>query len=148
MSCVSSVHSLTIYIGTHLPAPVLCQSKLALLHGRRRNCKSHCWQQIILTPMLYFIDFVSSDIWYHKSVQTQGWGFYKYIPPVRRLTAFKSQSVPEPCGRREEQGEGGGRCLISPLTSFISSPCVLQDMFLVLMAKVLQSRGKCGPQMC
>lgn len=111
---MSSVHSLTIYIGTHLPAPVLCQSKLALLHGRRRNCKSHCWQQIILTPMLYFIDFVSSDIWYHKSVQTQGWGFYKYIPPVRRLTAFKSQSVLEPCGRREEQGEGGGKVSYFP----------------------------------
>lgn len=38
------------------------------------------------------------------------------------------------------------RCLISPLTSFISSPDVLQDVFLVLMAKVLQSEVNVGPR--
>lgn len=41
---------------------------------------------------------------------------------------------------------GEARCLISPLTSFISSPDVLQDVFLVLMAKVLRSEVNVGPR--
>lgn len=38
------------------------------------------------------------------------------------------------------------KCLISPLASFISSPDVLQDMFLVLIAKVLKAEVNVGPR--
>lgn len=88
--------------------------------------------------MLYIINFMSSDIWYHTSVQPQRWGFYKYFSHKEidsiQVTVFWSHVGG---GRNKVRGEA--RCLISPLTSFISSPDVLQDVFLVLTAKVLQS---------
>lgn len=79
-SCLNSVLSLPIYVCTHLPAPVLT--------GLNCHCPMEVGGAAILTAgnrklwpfsLDCFINFMSSDIWYHKSIQPQRWGFYKYF---------------------------------------------------------------------
>lgn len=152
MSWLHSLFSLIIHVCTCLPTPLLTEVSWHCSMEVGEAVILTCWQQIILTLFLGLCFILSTSclsasgpikVLSHSngvSINTfLSWGDWQHSS----CKVFQSH-----VGGGRNKVEGEARCLISPLTSFISSPDVLQDVFLVLMAEVLQSSSKCGPQMC